>query len=75
MIHQATSNLQLLDEQIFSERIASAISVFLKVCGWRPNEGGAAHAGAGVRKPPMEETAGSGRGGASDAMGFDGCRA
>ena len=26
MIHQAKSNPQLLDEQIFSERIASAIS-------------------------------------------------
>jgi hypothetical protein len=28
------------------------------VCGCRPHEGGAAHTGAGVRKPPMEETAG-----------------
>jgi len=27
-------------------------------CGWWPHEGGAAHTGAGVRKPPMEETAG-----------------
>jgi hypothetical protein len=26
----------------------------VKVCGWRPHDGGAAHAGAGVRKPPME---------------------
>jgi hypothetical protein len=26
MIHQAKSNAQLLDEQIFSERLASAIS-------------------------------------------------
>src|SRR3982074_2795528 len=26
---------------------------FVKVCGWRPHEGGAAHTGgAGVRKPP-----------------------
>src|SRR3982074_210713 len=30
----------------------------VKVFGCRPPEGGAAHTGAGVRKPPMEETAG-----------------
>jgi hypothetical protein len=30
----------------------------VKVCGCRPHEGGAARTGAGVRKPPMEETAG-----------------
>jgi hypothetical protein len=30
---------------------------FVKVFGCRPHEGGAAHTGAGVRKPPMEETA------------------
>jgi len=30
----------------------------VKVFGCRPHEGGAAHTGAGVRKPPMEETAG-----------------
>jgi hypothetical protein len=29
----------------------------VKVCGCRPHDGGAAHTGAGVRKPPMEETA------------------
>lgn len=34
----------------------------MKVCGCRPHEGGAAHTGAGVRKPPMEETAGWARG-------------
>jgi hypothetical protein len=33
-------------------------SVFVKVCGCRPHDGGAARTGAGVRKPPMEETAG-----------------
>jgi hypothetical protein len=32
-------------------------SLFVKVCGCRPHDGGAAHTGAGVRKPPMEETA------------------
>jgi hypothetical protein len=32
-------------------------SVHVKVCGCRPHEGGAADTGAGVRKPPMEETA------------------
>src|ERR1700730_7378999 len=30
----------------------------VKGCGWRPHDGGAAHTGAGGRKPPMEETAG-----------------
>jgi hypothetical protein len=35
------------------------MSVVVKVCGCRPHEGGAARTvGAGVRKPPMEETAG-----------------
>jgi hypothetical protein len=33
-------------------------SVIVKVCGCRPHDGGAARTGAGVRKPPMEETAG-----------------
>src|SRR6266702_5778982 len=33
-------------------------SVVVKVFGCRPHEGGAAHTGAGVRKPPREETAG-----------------
>jgi hypothetical protein len=36
----------------------------------RPHDGDAAHTGAGVRKPPKEEAAGVGRGGASDAMGI-----
>src|ERR1700738_1682253 len=40
------------------------MSAYVKVCGCRPHEGGAARTGAGVRKPPMEETAGGGaRGG------------
>ncbi len=30
----------------------------VKVFGCRPPDGGAAHTGAGVRKPPREETAG-----------------
>jgi hypothetical protein len=33
------------------------MSAFVKVFGCRPHDGGAAHTGAGVRKPPMEETA------------------
>ena len=33
-------------------------SAHVKVCGCRPHDGGAAHTGAGVRKPPKEETAG-----------------
>jgi hypothetical protein len=36
------------------------MSLIVKVCGCRPHEGGAAGTGAGVRKPPMEETAGGG---------------
>ena len=35
----------------------AATSVNVKVCGCRPHDGGAAHTGAGVRKPQMEETA------------------
>jgi hypothetical protein len=34
------------------------MAAFVKVCGWRPRDGGAADTGAGVRKPPKEETAG-----------------
>src|SRR6266702_4890129 len=34
------------------------MSAVVKVCGCRPHDGGAAHTGAGVRKPPMKETAG-----------------
>jgi hypothetical protein len=34
------------------------MSAFVKVFGCRPHDGGAAHTGAGVRKPPREETAG-----------------
>ena len=37
---------------------AYATAASVKVCGCRPHEGGAARTGAGVRKPPMEETAG-----------------
>ena len=33
-------------------------AAFVKVFGCRPHDGGAAHTGAGVRKPPREETAG-----------------
>ena len=38
------------------------MSVAVKVFGCRPHEGDAAHTGAGVRKPPREETAGGARG-------------
>jgi hypothetical protein len=34
MIHQAKSNPQLLDEQIFSERLASAISAIAHLRHW-----------------------------------------
>ncbi len=33
------------------ERSSRSMSVFVKVCGCRPYEGGAARTGAGVRKP------------------------
>jgi hypothetical protein len=33
-----------------------AMSPIVKVCGCRPHDGGAAHTGAGVRKPPMEDS-------------------
>jgi hypothetical protein len=35
----------------------SRMAAVVKVCGCRPHDGGAAHTGAGVRKPPREETA------------------
>jgi hypothetical protein len=38
------------------------MSAFVKVFGCRPHDGGAARTGAGVRKPPREETAGGVRG-------------
>jgi hypothetical protein len=38
--------------------VSQSTTAHVKVCGWRPHEGGAAHTGAGVRKPPREETAG-----------------
>ena len=38
--------------------IEATMSAVVKVCGCRSHDGGAAHTGAGVRKPPMEETAG-----------------
>ena len=40
----------------FSSRMGMAAVV--KVCGCRPHDGDAARTWAGVRKPPMEETAG-----------------
>ena len=40
-----------------SSGVRASMSARVKVCGCRPHDGGAAHTGAGVRKPPMEETA------------------
>jgi len=59
------------DEVIDKQRTSGDVKVF----GCRPHDGGAAHTGAGVRKPPREETAGCRARCRSDAMGFDGCRA
>jgi hypothetical protein len=39
-------------------RLKRSMSASVKVFGCRPHEGGAARTGAGVRKPPREETAG-----------------
>src|SRR5258705_13960537 len=38
--------------------LSFGMSPIVKVFGCRPHDGGAVHTGAGVRKPPMEETAG-----------------
>jgi hypothetical protein len=38
------------------------MAAIVKVCGCRPHDGGAGYTGAGVRKPPREETAGGARG-------------
>ena len=43
-------------------RVAALRSGCVKVFGCRPHDGGSVHTGAGVRKPPREETAGGGRG-------------
>jgi hypothetical protein len=45
-------------------------TAIVKVCGRRPHDGGASYTGAGVRKPPREETAGDVLSRASDAMGI-----
>jgi hypothetical protein len=42
-----------IGELLLNARVAASV----KVCGCRPHEGGAARTGAGVRKPPKEETA------------------
>src|SRR5271170_6683890 len=47
-----------VDEFSFCLLPRQPTSAFVKVCGCRPHDGGAAHTGAGVRKPPKEETAG-----------------
>jgi hypothetical protein len=39
-------------------RLKRSMSASVKVCGCRTHDGGAANTGAGVRKPPREETAG-----------------
>ena len=39
-------------------RGADIKTAFVKVFGCRPHHDGATHSGAGVRKPPREETAG-----------------
>src|SRR6202022_1312833 len=44
--------------QFVSHRLVNAKTVSVKVFGCRPHDDGATHSGAGVRKPPREETAG-----------------
>ena len=53
---------------------SGSMAASVKVCGCRPYDGGAAHTWAGVRKPPMEETAMGGTYGAAQLKGFDGCQ-
>src|SRR5260370_4769397 len=56
--HGAMSDLSPLSAAKRTSRSKGGRSGCVKVFGCRPHEGGAAHSGAGVRKPPMEETAG-----------------
>ena len=46
------------DSREHRRQFVCRMSDVVKVFGCRPHEGGATHTGAGVRKPPMEETAG-----------------
>src|ERR1700738_5201574 len=55
--HKRTPRCPLLREKQTRAGRCST-SAHVKVFGCRPHEGGAAHTGAGVRKPPKEETAG-----------------
>jgi hypothetical protein len=54
MIHQAKSNSQLLDQQIFSERLASAISAIVQVFGRRNDD-----ALQSLRRPAAEKRQGT----------------
>src|SRR6266568_7882113 len=55
--HKQSDGCPLIGENPTSQ-FKDGRSAYVKVCGCRPHEGGAARTGAGVRKPPMEETAG-----------------
>jgi len=56
--HGPTTDLSPLSGVERKSDFGAGKTAFVKVCGCRPHEGGAARTGAGVRKPPMEETAG-----------------
>src|SRR5258708_3940659 len=55
--HGLGSRAVLTKSEAFKRQITEGTAANVKVCGCRPHDGGAAHTGAGVRKPPMEETA------------------
>ena len=69
------SDLSLLSGVKRKSHFKAVRSAFVKVFGCRPHEGGSARTGAGVRKPPKEETAGRDTTVRRELKGFDGCRA
>jgi hypothetical protein len=56
--HLSSQRKCIAKGRVSSGSKASRTSGIVKVCGWRPHDGGGADTGAGVRKPPREESAG-----------------
>jgi hypothetical protein len=54
----SSTQIQFMVRRTTCQKRAICPAASVKVCGCRPHDGGAARTGAGVRKPPMEETAG-----------------
>jgi hypothetical protein len=57
-LNQSGKGLRIVLIAVNSRMGGYGMTANVKVFGCRPHEGGAAHSGAGVRKPPREETAG-----------------